>query len=131
VIVLCRTSNAGARDFQDLEVGGEKLYRVVARRVANEWNAAGNCLLVVGATYPKELAEIRALVGDMPFLVPGVGAQGADVKAAIDAGRGGDWGAMLVNSSRGITYTGTGEEFEGAARKAALSLRDEINAALG
>jgi orotidine-5'-phosphate decarboxylase len=78
VIVLCRTSNPGARDLQDLPVdaAGRRLYHVVAELAAREWNVRGNCLLVVGATYPQELAEVRALVGTMPLLVPGVGAQG-------------------------------------------------------
>ncbi|MEO7774054.1 MAG: orotidine-5'-phosphate decarboxylase [Steroidobacteraceae bacterium] len=127
VIVLCRTSNPGARDFQDLEVGGEKLYRIVAQRIARDANAAGNCLLVIGATYPGELAEIRALVGDMPFLVPGIGAQGGDLKAAVQAGRTPDGAGLIISSSRGIIYAGTGEEFAPAAGVAARTLRDEIN----
>jgi orotidine-5'-phosphate decarboxylase len=76
VIVLCRTSNPGARDVQDIESGGRKLYQLIAEKAARAWNAKGNVLLVVGATYPEELGEIRAIVGDMPILVPGVGAQG-------------------------------------------------------
>jgi orotidine-5'-phosphate decarboxylase len=128
VIVLCRTSNAGARDFQDLEVDGKRLYRHVAERVAQRWNGAGNCLLVVGATYPAELAEVRAAVGtQVPFLVPGIGAQGGDVEAAVKAGRTPDGRGLLVNSSRGILYAGKGEDFADAAREAARSLRDEIN----
>lgn len=127
VIILCRTSNPGARDFQDLEIDGQKLYRIVAQRVARDWNGANNCLLVVGATYPKELAEIRALVGNMPLLVPGIGAQGGDVRAAVQAGRTQDGGGLLINSSRGIIYAGSGEEFAAAAAVAARQLRDEIN----
>src|SRR5579862_5614550 len=87
VIILCRTSNPGARDLQDLQVGGRKLYQVVADLAAREWNSRGNCLLVVGATYPRELAEVREIVGTMPFLVPGVGAQGGDVAAAVSSGQ--------------------------------------------
>jgi orotidine-5'-phosphate decarboxylase len=79
VLVVCRTSNPGARDLQDLDVGGRKLFAVVAELAATRWNSRGNCLLVVGATYPQELAEVRAITGDMPFLLPGVGAQGADM----------------------------------------------------
>ncbi len=127
VIILCRTSNAGARDFQDLEFAGKRLYRIVAERVAREWNASGNCLLVVGATYPQELAEIRAATGDMTFLVPGVGAQGGDVAAAVRAGRTPDGRGLLINSSRGILYASSGEDFAEAARAATLALRDEIN----
>ncbi|MFM1887630.1 MAG: orotidine 5-phosphate decarboxylase [Pseudomonadota bacterium] len=127
VVILCRTSNPGARDFQDLRIDGTPLYRVVAERAATQWNTAGNCLLVVGATYPAELAEIRAVVGDMPFLVPGIGAQGGDVEAAVKAGRTADGRGLLVNSSRGILYASQGEDFAAAARAAARALRDEIN----
>jgi orotidine-5'-phosphate decarboxylase len=127
VIILCRTSNPGARDFQDLEAGGKRLYRHVAERVARDWNSGGQCMLVIGATYPQELAEIRAIVGDMPFLVPGVGAQGGDVAAAVRAGRTADGMGMVINSSRGIIYAGSGVQFADAAHTAARALRDEIN----
>lgn len=130
IVILCRTSNPGARDFQDLEVGGgRKLYHAVAERAAKEWNRHGNCLLVVGATYPAELAEVRAIVGDIPFLVPGVGAQGGDVVQAVRNGRTRDGGGLIINSSRGILYAGKDEHFAAAARLAARQLRDEINAA--
>ena len=128
VIVLCRTSNPGARDFQDLQVGGDKLYRRIAECVSRDWNAAGNCLLVVGATYPDELAEIRAVTGDMTFLVPGIGAQGGDVAAAVRAGRTAAGKGLIINSSRGILYAGSGADFAAAARAATRKLRDEINA---
>jgi orotidine-5'-phosphate decarboxylase len=127
VIVLCRTSNPGARDFQDLESGGKRLYRHVAERVARDWNGAGNCMLVIGATYPQELAEIRSVVGDLPFLVPGVGAQGGDVAAAVRAGMTADGMGMVLNSSRGILYASSGEDFAAAAGVATQALRDEIN----
>ncbi len=130
VIVLCRTSNPGARDFQDLDVGGgRKLYHAVAERVANDWNVHGNCMLVVGATYPAELAEIRSRVGALPFLVPGIGAQGGDVLLAVRSGRTPSGGGLVINSSRGILYAGKDEHFALAARRAATELRDEINAA--
>lgn len=129
IVILCRTSNAGAREFQDLEVGGRRLYQVVAENVAREWNTRGNCLLVVGATYPDELADIRARTGDMTFLVPGVGAQGGDVDRAVRAGRRADGGGLVINSSRAILYAGSGEDFAAAARRAALELRDAINRA--
>lgn len=130
IVILCRTSNPGARDFQDLEVGGgRRLYHAVAERVAKEWNRHGNCLLVVGATYPAELAEIRAITGEVPFLVPGVGAQGGDVEQAVRNGRRRDGGGLIISSSRGILYAGKDEHFAAAARLAARQLRDEINAA--
>ncbi len=127
VILLCRTSNPGARDFQDLSCEGRPLYMHVAERVAKQWNAGGQCMLVVGATYPKELAEVRAVAGDVPFLVPGVGAQGGDIAAAVRAGRTADGLGMVLNSSRGILYAGSGEGFAEAAGEAARQLRDEIN----
>jgi orotidine-5'-phosphate decarboxylase len=127
VIVLCRTSNPGAKDFQDLESSGKRLYRHVAETVANQWNAAGNCMLVIGATYPTELAEIRAVVGDMPFLVPGVGAQGGDVAAAVGAGKTSNGLGLVLNSSRAILYASGGEDFAAAAGSAARALRDQIN----
>ncbi|MGB8326494.1 MAG: orotidine-5'-phosphate decarboxylase [Steroidobacteraceae bacterium] len=129
VIVLCRTSNPGARDLQDLEVGGRKLYEVVADWVAREWNARGNCMLVVGATYPQELADLRTQVGDLPFLVPGVGAQGGDVERAVRSARTGAGEGFVISSSRAILYASTGEDFAAAARRAALELRATISAA--
>jgi orotidine 5'-phosphate decarboxylase subfamily 2 len=85
-IVLCRTSNAGSSEFQTLTTNGEPLYMRVARTAAEKWRAIGECALVVGATYPDELAQVRAIVGDMPILVPGIGAQGGDINAVIRAG---------------------------------------------
>lgn len=128
VVVLCRTSNPGARDLQDLEVNGRPLYQHVAGVVANEWNGHGNCLLVTGATWPGELAAVRRLVGDMPLLVPGVGAQGGDVAAVVRNGRTPDGVGLLVSSSRAILYAGSGDDFADAARLAASDLRDAINA---
>jgi orotidine-5'-phosphate decarboxylase len=127
VIVLCRTSNPGARDIQDLEVDGRKLYQIIADKARNQWNYNGNVLLVVGATFPRELKEIRSIAGDMPFLVPGIGAQGGDVEAAVTNGKTGGGAGMIINSSRGIIYASGGEDFAEAARKATLALRDEIN----
>jgi orotidine-5'-phosphate decarboxylase len=127
VIVLCRTSNPGSGEFQDLLVDGRPLYQHVAQRVAHEWNAHDNCLLVVGATWPKELAEVRALVGDLPFLVPGIGAQGGDVEAVLRAGATADRGGLVISSSRAILYAGDGADFADAARAAAIAQRDQIN----
>ncbi len=128
VIVLCRTSNPGARDLQDLEVGGRRLFHIVADYAARNWNSRGNCLLVVGATYPRELAEVREIVGEMPLLVPGVGAQGGDVAQAVQNGQTARGGGLIVSSSRGILYASSDENFASAARDATLKLRDQINA---
>ncbi|HWB38735.1 MAG TPA: orotidine-5'-phosphate decarboxylase, partial [Candidatus Saccharimonadales bacterium] len=124
VIVLCRTSNDGAAEFQDLEVDGKKLYLRVAENVKNNWNTNGNCLLVTGATYPEELAEIRATIGnEMWLLVPGIGAQGGDVAATVKAG--GEH--QIIASSRAIIYASNGDNFAKAAATEARKTRDEIN----
>ncbi len=130
VVVLCRTSNPGARDLQDLALGdgGRRVYHAVAELAARQWNTRGNCLLVVGATYPKELAEIRQIVGEMPLLVPGVGAQGGDVAQVVRNGQTTAGAGLLVSSSRGILYASNRDDFATAARAAALALRDQINA---
>jgi orotidine-5'-phosphate decarboxylase len=128
VVILCRTSNPGARDLQDLDVGGVKLYQHVARTVAREWNGSGNCLLVVGATYPEEIANVRAIVGEMPLLVPGVGAQGGDVEAVVRNGCASGGTGLIVSSSRAILQAGTGVDFADAARAAATGLCERINA---
>ena len=127
VILLCRTSNKGAADFQDLDCGGAPLYQRVAETVARDWNGNGNCLLVVGATWPRELAQIRALVGEMPLLVPGVGAQGGDVEAVVSNGKTPDGTGLVISSSRAILSASDGEDFADAARNAAEDLRDTIN----
>ncbi|MBI4989303.1 MAG: orotidine-5'-phosphate decarboxylase [Rhodocyclales bacterium] len=127
VIVLCRTSNAGGSDLQFLDTGGRKLYQHVAELVATKWNAGGQCALVVGATFPAELAEVRRIVGDMPLLVPGIGAQGGDVAATVSAGRTAAGTGLMINSSRAILYAGSGEDFAHSARQAALETRDAIN----
>ncbi len=126
-ILLCRTSNPGAGDIQDLEIDGEPLYKRVARLACEHWNTNNNCLLVVGATWPSQMSEIRELVGDMPFLVPGVGAQGGDVEAMVKSGQTKDGTGMIISSSRGVLYASSGGDFAEAARDVALELRDEIN----
>ena len=132
VILLCRTSNPGGSDLQFLEVetphGRMKLYEHVARTVAEDWNASGNCGLVVGATFPAEIARVRELTGDMPLLVPGIGAQGGDIAATLAAGRTANGTGLMINSSRAILYAGKGEDFAETARKVALETRDAINA---
>ncbi len=118
-IILCRTSNPGAGELQDLLVDGRPLWEHVAHSVATEWNAQGNCMLVVGATYPEEMRRIRAVAPELTFLVPGVGAQGGDVQAVVQAGLDAHGGGLMISSSRGILYSG-----DPAA--AARTLRDEI-----
>lgn len=129
VIVLCRTSNPGGSDLQFLNVDGKPLYQHVAAMVANKWNTNGQCGLVVGATFPNELAQVRAIVGDMPLLIPGIGAQGGDIKATVEAGRTRAGTGMMINSSRAILYAKAeeGEHFAQAARRVALETRDAIN----
>jgi orotidine-5'-phosphate decarboxylase len=124
-IVLCRTSNPGAGEFQDLlGFDGKPLWQSVAECVSRDWNAMGNCMLVVGATYPKEMKKIRAVAPEMTFLVPGVGAQGGDVAAVVAAGLNATGKGLLISSSRAILQAS-----DPAA--AARTLRDEINAARG
>lgn len=128
-IILCRTSNPGGSDLQFLNVDGKPLYQHVARLVAQKWNRNGQCALVVGATFPEELAQVRAIVGEMPLLVPGIGAQGGDIEASVTAGKDAHGTGMMINSSRAILYaTAQGsEDFAAAARRVALETRDAIN----
>ena len=131
VIILCRTSNPGGSDLQFLEIDGpagrERLYQRIARVVAHDWNGNGNCALVVGATFPEELAEVRRIVGDLPLLVPGIGAQGGDIEATVRAGRTARGAGLIISSSRAILYASAGEDFAVAARAAASATRDAIN----
>lgn len=127
VVILCRTSNPGAADLQELEAGGRPLYQHVAAMIARDWNANGNCLLVTGATWPEQLAEVRRIVGDLPLLVPGIGAQGGDIEAVLHNGQSSDGTGLLISSSRAILYAGQDEDFADAARLATLTLRNEIN----
>lgn len=127
VILLCRTSNPGAGNFQDLDCNGQPLYQRVAETIAHHWNSNGNCLLVVGATWPQQLAQLRTLVGNMPFLVPGVGAQGGDVQQIVSQGKTTNGDGLLISSSRAILYASQDHDFAEAAHKAAVTLRDEIN----
>lgn len=104
-IILCRTSNKGAGELQDLKSNGKKLWQIVAEKVSKNWNKNKNCLLVVGATYPKEMKKIRTLVGDMTFLVPGIGAQGGSLKSVLKAGLNSRGLGLIINSSRGIIFS--------------------------
>ena len=104
-IILCRTSNPGSPEFQDLLVNDKPLWQVVAEKISKDWNTNRNCMLVVGATYPEEMKKIRFLVGDMTFLVPGIGAQGGSVKSVMEAGKNSDGLGLIINSSRGIIFS--------------------------
>lgn len=129
VFLLARTSNPSAPDLQDRSVGERPLYQEVARLAAG-WDAGspGTCGLVVGATYPEELARLRGIAPGLPFLIPGVGAQGGSLEAAVVHGPAGGGVGPVINSSRGIIYASAGPDFAQAARVAALALRDRINA---
>jgi orotidine-5'-phosphate decarboxylase len=129
VIVLCRTSNPGGSDLQFLQVDGKPLYQYVAQLVSDQWNRHGQCGLVVGATFPEELAQVRAMVGEMPLLVPGIGAQGGDIEATVKAGRTAQGSGMMINSSRAILYAKPegSEDFTAAAGRVARETCDAIN----
>lgn len=153
IIVLCRTSNPGASEFQDLTVTVTEeqfrelalsqpaddrgfsmskrmpLYQYVAHRLADRrtWNQYGNCGLVVGATYPQELQQVRRIVGNMPILIPGIGAQGGEIKQTVEAGRDCRGAGMIINSSRGIIFASSGVDFADAARRETLKLHNSIN----
>ena len=130
--ILCRTSNPGAGEFQDLRLRAagesreEPLYLRLAQRVAAEWNVRGNCGLVVGATYPEEMRQVRARVGDLPILVPGIGSQGGDVAATVKAGLDAHGAGLLMSASRSVIYASSGLDFATAARREAQRLRTEI-----
>lgn len=154
LFILCRTSNPGAGEFQDLLVTesgkntsgvagwsesgshdspdgggtGKPFYQIVAEHVAKDWNYNGNCGLVVGATYPDELNIVRRMVGDgFPLLIPGIGSQGGDVEKTVKAGVDKDGLNAIINSSRGIIFASAGVDFAGISRTEAIKLRDEIN----
>ena len=133
VIVLCRTSNPGGSDLQFLNVSpnGEPLYLHVAKLAATQWNHSDQMGLVVGATFQEEISKVRAIVGEMPLLIPGIGAQGGDIEATVKAGSiiGKPGTGMIINSSRAILYASSGNDFAEAARKVALTTRDALRAA--
>lgn len=133
VFVLVKTSNPGSGDLQDLPVTDEgttePLYLRVAERARRWQGRYGTCGLVVGATYPRQLAEVRERCPDLPILVPGVGAQGGDLTTTVQAGLDPAGGGLLINAARGVIYAGTGPDFAQAARRAAIELRDAINLA--
>lgn len=130
VIVLCRTSNSGSGELQDLDVDGVPLYLAVARMVNDSWNENGNCALVVGATYPDELARVRTVAPHLPILIPGIGVQGGDVQKTVHSGLDSGGKGIIIASSRAIMYASSGTDFAEAARSAAQEFDRAIRASL-
>jgi len=126
-IILCRTSNSRAGEFQDLPVGKKKLYEKIAEQVIKKWNYNKNCLLVVGATYPKELSIIRKIVGGMTILIPGIGTQGGNLEKTLKYGLNARKKGLIINSSRAVIYASGGKDFAQKARQETLKLKTEIN----
>ncbi len=124
-VILCRTSNPGGHDFQDLVIDGLPLYRRVAQRAATRWNRHGNLMLVVGATRPQEMAELRRAHPELPFLVPGIGAQGGDLEGILSAGLDAGGKGLLLSSSRAVIYAGGGTS--ASIREASQELHSAIN----
>ena len=129
VLALCHTSNPGSAEVQDLDVGGTPLFERVATMVATRWSQLGEAGLVVGATFPAQLGSARAIAGDLPILVPGIGTQGGDLTASVAAGSTGRGTGLLLSSSRAVLYASGGDDFAEAARAVAVATRDAINAA--
>jgi orotidine-5'-phosphate decarboxylase len=130
IIVLCRTSNPGSGEFQDLVVEDEPLYVRVARTVAEEWNRQGNCSLVVGATYPEEMSAIRAAAPEIPFLIPGIGTQGGDLEASVRAAKNARDEGFIISASRSVLFASVQADFADAARESALTLHGAIQKAM-
>lgn len=126
IIILVKTSNEGSDEFQNLKIENQFLFEVIAKNVADTWNTNNNCSVVVGATYPEELSNVRKIVGDMPILIPGIGSQGGDVEATVKAGKNSKNQGMIINSSRGIIYASSGKDYAAAARRETERLNREI-----
>lgn len=130
IFVWCKGSNPGSEEFQDIEtVDGKKLYKVVADNVVFRWNDNGNCMLVMGGTYPEELKEIRDTLGILPLLIPGIGHQGGDLEATLTAGLNNDGKGLIISTSRAVIYAHHHDypDYAEAARHAAQEMRDKIN----
>lgn len=126
VFILCRTSNKGAADFQDLCTDGLPLYETVAKK-AQQWNIYGNIGLVVGATYPEELKRVRTICPEMPLLIPGIGTQGGDLPSAVSYGVDAQGEKAIINVSRQILYASREKDFAQTARSVAERIRNQIN----
>jgi len=130
-IILCRTSNPGAGELQDIKINGRLLYQIIAEKIVKDWNYNGNCGVVVGATYPEELNIVRRIIGEMPILIPGIGAQGADIEKTIRAGVDKNGVNAIINSSRKIIFAGKNADFAQKAKEEAKKLKEEINKCRG
>lgn len=126
IFVLCHTSNPGAAEFQELKIDGTDLYKIVAAKVSREWNRNQNCGLVMGATYPEQLAEVRKVAADLPFLIPGIGAQGGDLEQTVINGLNRNGNGIIINASRSVIYASSGQDFAQAAEREAAMLNKAI-----
>lgn len=126
-VILCRTSNLGSGEFQNLRINNKNLFEIVAEKIINEWNTNNNCLLVIGATYPDEMELIRSKTDSMFFLVPGIGAQGGDLEKTLASGLNSQKSGLIINSSRGIIFADNTENFANKAREEAKKLKEKIN----
>lgn len=127
VIVLCKTSNPGSSDIQNCLVAGKEIYKIIAQKAQLQWNSNNNVMLVIGATYPEEIAMVRQIAPHIPFLVPGVGAQGGDVAQVVKKGKTTNGAGLVINSSRAIIYASKSGDFADAARKKTIALQKQIN----
>ncbi len=130
IIILCRSSNPGSGEIQNLIVEGEPLYKVIARMVAGPWNTLGNCSVMVGATHSEDLAEVRKIVGDMPILIPGVGTQGGDLEKTVAAAKDSRGRGMIISVSRAVIFASDGADFAEKAREKVTVLHGAITKAL-
>ena len=128
-VILCRTSNEGAREFQDLviEKKNKTLFQIVAQNIAQKWNKNKNCMMVIGATYPEEMKKIRKIAEDVPFLIPGIGAQGGNLESSLKAGLMPDKKGLIISASRSVLYASKDKDFADKAREEAMSLNNSIN----
>ena len=126
-IVLCKTSNPGAKEIQNLKINSKPLYQILAKKIAGKWNENNNCGLVVGATYPAELAIVRKIAPNMPFLIPGVGAQGGELDKSVGSGVDKNGKNAIINVARSIIFASKGRDFAEISRRETEKLKLEIN----
>lgn len=126
IFILVRTSNPGSDEIQNLEVNGRPLYQIIAQNIYTSWNSRDNCAVVVGATYPNQIKEVRNLIGDLPILIPGIGAQGGDLEASVKNGVNSQKQGIIISSSRGIIFASSESDFAKAARTETEALHNQI-----